>query len=249
MHNAAFRAAEINAVYLPFAASDFDDFLRFADAMEVAGGSVTAPYKLDAFRCARHVDDISRRVGAANTLRRCRSGGWDALNTDVDGFLAPLQTRMALTGKRVTVLGAGGAARAVVDGLVSVGALVTVVARDRRRAAEIARVPDVSIASWPPTPGSWDVLINTTPVGTTPQTDESPLGDIPLSGELVYDLVYNPIETRLLRDAREAGCDVIGGLDMLVAQAERQFEWWTGKPAPPGVMRSAALSTLGTAGT
>ena len=112
-----------------------------------------------------------------------------------------------------------------------------------------------SVADWPPPAGSWDLLVNATPVGTIPALDETPLPDGPFTGELVYDLVYNPPETRLLRDARAAGCHTIGGLDMLVAQAERQFEWWTGHPPAPGVMRDAALrtlnsqSTLGTSGT
>jgi 3-dehydroquinate dehydratase/shikimate dehydrogenase len=244
IHNAAFRAADINAVYVPLAASDIDDFLRFADAIGLTGASVTAPYKLDAFKLAKHVDDTSRRVGAANTLRRCRSGGWDARNTDVEGFLVPLRSSVDVAGKRVTVLGAGGAARAVVDGLVSAGARVTISARNQRRAADVAGASTVSIAAWPPESGSWDVLVNTTPIGTTPDVDESPLPDGPFTGELVYDLVYNPVQTRLMRDAAMAGCQTIGGLDMLVAQAERQFEWWTGNTAPAGVMRHAALRTL-----
>ena len=249
MHNAAFRAADVNAVYLPLAASDFADFLRFADAMDLTGASVTAPYKLDAFSWAKHVDDTSRRIGAANTLRRCRSGGWDARNTDVEGFLAPLRSRTQVSGKRVSVLGAGGAARAVVDGLVSAGARVTIVARDQRRAAEVAGALNASIAPWPPEPGSWDLLVNTTPIGTEPDVNESPLPGGPFTGDLVYDLVYNPVQTRLMRDAAAAGCQTIGGLDMLVAQAERQFEWWTGVPAPIDVMRTAALNTLDTPGT
>lgn len=244
MHNAAFRAADVNAVYVPLPAADFDDFLRFAEAIGIAGASVTAPFKLAAFERATHADDMSGRIAAANTLRRCRSGGWDAKNTDVDGFLIPLRSRMDVTGKRVAVLGAGGAARAVAQGLRSAGARVSIAARDERRAGEIARLCAATVGSWPPAGGSWDVLVNTTPVGTAPNVDDSPLPNGPFSGELVYDLVYNPLETRLMRDAHAAGCRTIGGLEMLVAQAERQFEWWTGHAPPAGVMHDAALGAL-----
>jgi 3-dehydroquinate dehydratase/shikimate dehydrogenase len=244
MHNAAFRAASVNAVHLPLAAADFDDFLRFADALSVTGASVTAPFKLAALACATHADDISRRVGAANTLRLCGGGGWDARNTDVDGFLVPLRSRIDLAGTRVTVLGAGGAARAVAQGLTSSGARVTIVTRDERQASQIAGIFGASHAAWPPAADSWDVLVNTTPIGTLPDVDASPLPAGPFTGALVYDLVYNPPETRLLRDARAAGCRTIGGLDMLVAQAERQFEWWTGSAPPAAVMRDAALRAL-----
>jgi shikimate 5-dehydrogenase len=101
-----------------------------------------------------------------------------------------------------------------------------------------------SVTAWPPAPGSWDVLINTTPVGTAPRVDETPMPEGLFTGRLVYDLVYNPIETRLLRDARAAGCRTLGGLDMLIAQAQRQFEWWTGMRASDRVMREAAINAL-----
>jgi shikimate 5-dehydrogenase len=89
------------------------------------------------------------------------------------------------------------------------------------------------------------VLVNTTPIGTFPDVEASPLPEGPFTGRLVYDLVYNPPETRLLREARLAGCRTLGGLDMLIAQAERQFEWWTGMPPPAAVMRQAAVDALG----
>ena len=253
MHNAAFEAAGLDAVYVPFAAADFDDFATFANALGIAGVSVTAPFKLAAFELASVRDPISERVGSANTLKR-RDGQWSARNTDVAGFLEPLEARLRLAGRRATVLGAGGASRAVVEALASAGAGVTIAARDRRRAADLASHAGASVVDWPPAAGSWDVLINATPLGTAPDVDETPLPGGPFSGELVYDLVYNPLETRFLREARSAGCRTIGGLDMLVAQAERQFEWWTGQRPADGAMRQAALlalgkSTLGTLGT
>lgn len=244
IHNAAFRAARLDAVYLPLAAADFGDFLSFASAMFVDGVSVTAPYKVDAYEHAAESDAVSRRIQSVNTLRR-DGNRWIACNTDVSGFLEPLQSLMPLQDVRATVLGAGGAARAVGEALAAARATVTFVARRRDCAEEIARMTGASTAAWPPAAGSWDVLVNATPVGTAPNVDDSPLPDGPFTGRLVYDLVYNPPDTRLLRDARTAGCRTLGGLDMLIAQAQRQFEWWTGMRAPDRVMREAAMGALG----
>jgi 3-dehydroquinate dehydratase/shikimate dehydrogenase len=243
MHNQAFRATRLDAVYLPLAAVDFDDFLTFADAVELAGASVTAPFKVDAYRRADRSDALSRRIEAANTLRRAGSE-WLASNTDVAGFLAPLGERLELRDARVTVLGAGGAARAVVEGLRSAGARVSIAARRRDAALELAARSGSSLAPWPPPADSWDVLVNATSVGTAPASGDTPLPHGPFTGQLVYDLVYNPPETQLLRDARAAGCETLGGLDMLVAQAALQFQWWTGHTPSADVMRDAAIRAL-----
>jgi 3-dehydroquinate dehydratase/shikimate dehydrogenase len=240
MHNAAFRDAGIDAVYVPLAAPDFDDFLAFANAFGVEGASITIPYKLEALGAAATADDQTRAVGAANTLRR-RAGAWAATNTDVGGFLAPLAEAFGapLHGARAVVLGAGGAARAVIVALRNEGACVSVHARREAQAAEVAASLGVSAGTWPPASGSWDLLVNTTPLGGMMQRDDTPLPDGPFDGRLVYDLTYGSGESRLLRDARAAGCHTLDGLPMLVAQAERQFEWWTGRRPGAGVMRAA----------
>ena len=244
MHNAAFRATHRDAVYLPLAAADFDDFLTFADAAGLRGVSVTAPFKVDAFERADECDPVSRRIQAANTLRR-EGERWLGCNTDVSGFLAPLGSLPA-RGARATVLGAGGAARSVSVALASTGMQVTLCARRTEQAQAVAALTGAAVATWPPDPGSWDLLVNCTPVGTAPQVAESPLpADYAFQrGALVYDLVYNPPHTRLLLDAARAGCRTIGGLDMLVAQAQAQFHWWTGQRPPDRVMRDAAMARL-----
>ncbi len=240
MHNAAFRAAGIDAVYVPLAASDFDDFEQFARAFKVQGVSVTAPYKLDASR-ASAVGKVSA-LGAVNTLRR-RDDGWEGRNTDLEGFMAPLAGR-PLQHARVSVLGAGGAARAVATALSSAGAVVRLHARRSDAARLTAEACGVEAGDWPPA-RDWDVLVNATPVGTSPRPAEMPLElDGPLSGRLVYDLVYNPPETALLKRARALGADVIGGLPMLVAQAVGQFHWWTGVRPPSALMHAAAVARL-----
>lgn len=222
LHNAAFRHEGINAVYAALEAVDFDDFERFARAFAVAGASVTAPFKREAFAAAAATDDASRVTRAANTLRRTPSG-WAAANTDAAGFLAPLEG-IALRGVRAAVIGRGGASRSVAHALSSAGAEVTILGRE-----------DLDRASEP-----WGLLVNATPVGTAPDVDASVMDGRAIRARLVYDLVYNPRDTRLLRDARAAGARTIGGLDMLVAQACRQFEFWFGRPAPADVYRAAA---------
>ena len=244
MHNAAFRAAGMDAVYVPVEADDAEDFLTFAAGLPMAGASVTIPFKRDVMVKAAAVDADARAVGAVNTVRRSGTG-WDATNTDLAGFLAPLERRAArggwhLRGSRIAVLGAGGAARAVVRSAAGVGAQVTVHARRREQAQAVADGRGASVGTWPPPAGSWDVLVNCTPLGNLHTAGESPLPDGPFGGRLVYDLIYVPRETRLLREARAAGCDTLDGLPMLVTQAERQFEWWTGRRPAPGVMGQAA---------
>jgi 3-dehydroquinate dehydratase/shikimate dehydrogenase len=242
MHNAAFRAAGNDAVYVPLVASSADDFTMFATALDVQGVSITIPYKVDLFRRADDADELSKRVGAVNTYRR-DGLRWEARNTDVSGFLAPLAGRLALRGARVAVLGTGGAARAAAVALGSAGAVVTVYGRNRGKAKDVAALAGGDSSPFPVAPNSWDVLVNTTPVGMFPNAEETPF-EGPFDGRAVYDLVYNPMQTRLLKEAAAAGCEVIGGLDMLVAQAEDQSEWWIGKRPPAGLMREAALQAL-----
>ena len=214
--------------------------------MGIAGASITIPFKLHALRAAARADALTRSVGAANTLRRT-TDGWEATNTDVSGFLSPLDAVFGarLTGARAAVLGAGGAARAVVVALQSRGATVTVYARRADQARTLAESLAATAGEWPPVAGSWDVLVNCTPIGGAGTRDESPLPRESISGPLVYDLTYGPGMSALLRDARTAGSLTIDGLPMLVAQAERQFEWWTGQRPEPGVMVNAVRRKIG----
>jgi len=245
MHNAALQAAGIDAVYVPLPVEDFADFLAFADAMGIEGVSVTIPFKLDALAAAQSSDALTQQVGAANTLRRA-GGAWEATNTDVEGFLHPLSSGWGqpLNDVRASVLGAGGAARAVIVALASQGARVTVHARRSEQAQRLAAGFNVAAAAYPPEPGSWDLLVNCTPLGGAARRSESPIPADRLTGRFVYDLTYGPGEATLIRDARAAGLATLDGLAMLVAQAERQFEWWTGRKPEPGVMDAAARRRL-----
>ena len=243
MHNAAFAATHLDAVYLPFPAVDADDFVAFGRALGVKGASITIPFKVSLFDRMDEVYAVARRIGAINTMK-VQDGRWIGGNTDAAAFLGPLRERVDLRGARVAVLGAGGAARAVAVALGSSASDVTIYARDPSKAREVAMTASAASGTMPPRAGSWDVLVNCTPVGMYPRTGETPIDAPLLTGRHVYDLVYNPTITRLMREAMSAGCQAIGGLEMLVAQAHEQFEWWTGTKPPAGVMREAALKRL-----
>jgi 3-dehydroquinate dehydratase/shikimate dehydrogenase len=224
IHNAAFRTTGLDAVYLPLPTDDFDDFLEFAERLPLTGVSVTMPFKQTAMAHAVTCDEIARAVGAVNTLRR-GANGWHGTNTDVEGFLDPIRD-VPLRGQRVAIVGAGGAARAVAVAVGRAGAAVSVFGRQRQRACAVAALVGGEAFEGVPARGTWDVLVNATPVGSGTDVDRTPVPVDRLDGRLVYDLVYDPTDTRLLREARAAGCRTVGGTDMLRAQAARQRAFW-----------------------
>lgn len=241
LHNAAFKAMGIDAVYVPLEAVDVDDALAVAGALSFQGLSVTAPFKRGwPVTCD---DEASRVLGTINTLKRV-GHAWLGRNVDADGFLEALDTRgIGLAGKRTAILGAGGAARAVARVLIQRGSLVSICARAHEQAAGVADALGASMAAWP-LQGAWDVIVNATPAGVWPDVDARPLTGATARTRLAYDLVYNPEETAWLRDARVAGAETIGGLEMLVGQARRQSEWWTGRMPPAADMMDAARAWI-----
>ena len=241
MHNAAFRAARADAVYLPFPAASAADFHTFGRAIGISGASVTIPHKVSMLDYVDEADPVARRIGAINTIS-VEDRRWIGANTDAGGFLEPLRDCMALAGVRAAVLGAGGAARAVTVALASSGCSTRLHARNREQARQVAALASIEVGPWPPEPGSWDLLVNCTPIGMHPGVDETPIPADQITGRCVYDLVYNPPGTRLLREAAAVGCQTIGGLEMLAAQARDQFQRWTGRTPRAGVMREAALT-------
>ena len=245
MHNAGFKCLGIDGVYLPLLAADAADFLTFARGLGLSGVSITAPFKVALMSAADELDPLAQRVGAINTLAM-RDGRWYGYNTDVHGFAAPLLRRLkdlpAKAGRnqlRASILGAGGAARAVAVALADLGAEVTVCARRPEAARELADLAGGTVGPFPPAAGSWDLLVNSTPSDGDASTN-SPIPGAALDGALVYELLYVPAITRLMADARAAGCTTIGGLEMLVAQAEKQFEIWTGQAPPGGLFQQVA---------
>ena len=244
IHNSAFAACRRDAVYIPLEADGIDDFALFCGGVRVEGASVTIPFKESVRACTSSLSVEADQSGAVNTLLR-KNGAWHGENTDIAGFLKPLRRRADPARLRAVVLGAGGAARAVTYGLVSQGADVCVVARDPAKAEALARRFGTRSANWGDLQTArWDLLVNSTPVGTYPEVDESPVPEEWLTGECVYDLVYNPRETRLLKEASRRGCKVIYGSEMLLAQAIEQQLHWFGAMPPEDVMRTALDEAL-----
>jgi 3-dehydroquinate dehydratase / shikimate dehydrogenase len=239
MHNAGFAALGLNAVYVPLETRDLAELRAFAARVGLRGASVTIPFKQDIIPLIDEVDATAAAAGAVNTIA-VRDGKWIGMNTDADGFIAPLRRRLpgGITGLRAVVLGAGGAARGVGLALRRDGASVTICARRAEAARTVAHAIGAETADWPADPGSWDVLVNATPVGSR-AAGGTPY-DGRFDGRLVYDLVYDPDPTPLMSAAAATGIETIGGIEMLVAQAERQFEIWTGQRPPAGLFREAA---------
>jgi 3-dehydroquinate dehydratase/shikimate dehydrogenase len=242
MHNAGFAALGLNAVYVPFETRDLDGLRAFGRDIGLRGASVTIPFKRDVLELVDEVAPTAASAGAVNTIA-VRDGRWIGMNTDADGFIEPLRSAIPeLAGLRAVILGAGGAARGVGLALRREGASVAISARRADAARVVAHAIGGEQLAWPPPPGSWDVLINATPVGSRAVAGSPFEG--PLDGRLVYDLVYDPDPTPLMRAAAAAGRGVIGGLAMLVAQAERQFEIWTGQRPPAGLFIEAATAAI-----
>lgn len=246
--NSAFRRENVNAVYLPLHAKALDDLLRTTADLPLDGLSITMPYKQMVVEHLDNSDVLTQKTGACNTIVRAKDGRLFGFNTDVYGIVAAIEPRVPLQGARVLVLGAGGAARAAVFGLRAKGAEVSILNRTAATAVALAKQSDSKVVKRGDLPKlSFDLILNATPVGMG--SDKStPLEGHELNTLWVFDLVYNPIETRLLKLAQAKGCGTISGAEMFVHQAARQFEIWTGKPAPVDGIRQVLLRQLGAIG-
>jgi 3-dehydroquinate dehydratase / shikimate dehydrogenase len=245
MHNAALAALDLNYRYLPLEASTLAELLPLVSELPFHGLSVTLPHKEAILPHLDEVDETARVVGAVNTVVKT----WNRLvgyNTDVEAALVPLRRVMMLRDARVAVVGAGGAARALVFGLAQEGARVMLFNRTPARARVLARTFGARQLPWSRLRRlRCDLLINATSVGLAPDVDRTPFPPSWIVAPRVYDLIYNPPTTRLLEKARARGAQVIGGLEMFVAQGEAQFTLFTGQPPPAGLMRRTVLAALG----
>jgi 3-dehydroquinate dehydratase / shikimate dehydrogenase len=254
MHNAAFAALGIDCVYLPMEIDSVEEFFsRFVRTAtreldwRLRGFSVTVPHKTAVLPLVDVVDATAQKIGAVNTVVVEEEGKLIGYNTDARGAIEPLETVTALEGEHCAVIGAGGAARALVYGLLEANARVTVFARQPDKAHDLTENFGVFAAPIDTLEDSdAGIVINATPIGMHGHSEqESPVPRSALRGRrLAFDLVYNPLETRFLADARAEGCETISGLEMLVAQAMLQFELWTGRKPPRDVMRSAAIEKV-----
>ncbi len=245
MHNAGFHARRINAVYLPFLVQDLRDFLRAVPPLEIAGFSVTLPWKEIILRHLDECDPLAARIGAVNTVIVRGNGTLYGRNTDYVGVLRALERRVPLAGSRVLILGAGGAARAVAFALAQGGAIVCICARRPEQAQKLARDAGGEFIKRAHVRREFfDAIVNTTPVGMHPRTGESPLAARELNTRLVFDAVYRPQRTKLLQFAERRVIETVSGIEMFIAQGTAQWEIWMGQRAPEKVMRRAVMAAL-----
>ncbi len=240
LHNRAFQAKRIDAVYLPFlvGARCLADWMKLATALPVSGFSVTIPHKQKIMRYLDVVEPLAKRIGAVNTVWR-KGGKWRGTNTDAQGVLKPLSRHLRLPHASILIAGYGGAARAAAVALADSGSQITITGRDAARAESLAKIVKAkSLTIAQAEKESFDALVHATPVGMSPRPNEVLFKDVIPAG-IVLDMVYNPHETLLLQRAKEQGRTIIHGSEMLLEQAACQFEIWTGESAPRSVMKNA----------
>ncbi len=245
MMNTAFRRETVNAVYLALQATKLNDLLKLMHEIPIQGLSVTMPLKQEIMEHLEKTDPLSAKIGACNTVLRGQDGNLYGFNTDVAGITGPLEKRMSLRGAKILVLGAGGAARAAVFGLRDKGAEVFILNRTSETAQKLARQSGAkTIKKDAVAKTQFDAIVNATPVGMAGIKSNQILEAKDLNTKLVFDLVYNPLETPLLRLARQKGIPIITGIEMFVQQGARQFEIFTGKPAPEEEMLRVVIHSL-----
>jgi 3-dehydroquinate dehydratase/shikimate dehydrogenase len=245
MHNTAFAERKVDAVYLPFLVDDLKDFLIAIPEFGIRGFSVTIPHKQTIMKHLKECDPLAADIGAVNTVVVRRDGSLVGSNTDYVGVLRALEKKLRLAGSRVLIFGAGGSARAAAFALAQAGAEVGICARREAAAKELARavgghvVPRRALQT-----ETFDVILNTTPVGMHPHEGVSPLTEKELHCRAVMDLIYRPQRTELLKIAAKKGIATVSGLDMFLEQGFAQWEIWMEKRAPEAAMRRAVLAAL-----
>lgn len=262
LHNTAFAHAGLNSVYLPLRVprDQFAEAVRDFEWLGIRGYSVTLPHKEAVVQFTDNYEGPVQEIGAANTLFKDREGAWKAANTDYDAALESLTAALPeptgdgghpLAGRKVLMLGAGGVARAIGMGVIKNGGGLLIANRTKARAEELAKRLNCLLVQWENRGAVFaDVLVNCTSVGMHPKVDESPFMENWLrEGMVVFDTIYNPERTLLIKQARDRGCQTVTGVEMFVRQAARQFELFTGKLAPLEVMRQTLRRAISAART
>ncbi|MGR3317698.1 MAG: type I 3-dehydroquinate dehydratase [Candidatus Anammoxibacter sp.] len=273
IHNAALKENGINAVYVLFKVDKVSGFIDHIKKIGVKGLSVTIPHKEAVMEFLDEIDPIAKEIGAVNTIVN-RTGKLSGCNTDCPAAISALEEVLVKTedrikkaeakenpnpqppirnpqstirNKKVVVIGAGGAARAIAFGLKEKGADITIINRTYERALALSNDVGCNCAKFDELEKlKIDILINTTSVGMFPHVDESLAPDTILkNGMVVFDIIYNPTETKLLQEAKSKGCTVLNGVDMFVKQAALQFELFTGQKAPDKLMKNIINEFIG----
>ncbi|KQC07931.1 MAG: hypothetical protein APR62_05645 [Smithella sp. SDB] len=244
MHNAALKKMGIEETYIAFCVNDLRGAIQGMRAMDIRGASVTIPFKVAVMEYLDDVDDDALKIGAVNTIIN-NNGRFTGYNTDCSGLILTLQEAMPIKNNTFVIIGAGGTARAAAYGIIKEGGFPIIVNRTLKNGEILSRklnCPFYSLAEIGKV--NADCLINTTPVGMYPK-DKSPVKSAVLNNyKCVMDVIYNPLKTRLLKDAEEHGCRIISGLDMFVNQGALQLQLWTGKEPPRALMKKILLERL-----
>ena len=249
VHNRAFQEKGSPDIYVSFLVDNVEKFFNsFKDFF--SGLSVTMPAKEKIMPLLDRIDETAQKIGAVNTVVK-EGTDWVGYNTDCSGAISALEACTSLQGKNVLILGSGGTAKAIGYGVKEKGGKLTVTYnKNKERGESLSKELDCELAhARDAGMRAIDVLINCSPVGMSPNITESPfLARDFKEGMVVFDSVYNPLETRLLREAKSAGCTVIPGYELFINQAARQFELWTGQSAPINTLREVLLRKLATGG-
>lgn len=245
MHQAAFGRMGIEALYVPFCVQDLKAAVQGIRGLDIRGVSVTHPFKTEVMKYLNEMDEAARRIGAVNTVFN-HQGVLKGVNTDWLGFVLSLKECIEIKGKRFAVLGAGGAARGILYGLIQEGGQPIILNRTISKAEKLAHEFGCAFLSLSDTEKlEAEVLINTTSLGMAPNVDRSPFPQEHLKKfGWVMDIIYNPLKTRLLQEAEEAGCKTISGLGMFVHQGAEQIKIWTGLEPPRAYMHEVVLRKL-----
>lgn len=247
MHNLALSQAGINGVYLAFDVTDLASAIAGIRALPIQGVSVTVPHKTAIMPFLDAIGDTAASIGAVNTITN-DNGRLSGYNTDAYGAITALEQHIgSIKDKKIVILGAGGAARAVAFGAIQKDARIHIVNRTRSKGEKLAAALGAEYHDPSELPEiSYDIIINTTSAGMYPHTDEMPISpDAITPGATVMDIIYNPLKTKLLHEAAKHGCKTIDGVSMFVHQGARQFFLWTGREPPVAQMTSCVYEALG----
>lgn len=247
LHNPGYDALDINFAYTAFKVTDVKEAIGGIRALGIRGVSVTIPHKETVMRFMDKIDPLAQKIGAVNTILN-ENGVLIGFNTDITGAIRALKEKTSLNNKNVAVLGAGGAAKGIVFGLKDKGAHLHIINRTLQHAQKLAEAVGATYSDFANIEKvrTADIVINTTSVGMTPNTNASVIEkELLNASQIVMDIVYNPMDTKLIKEAKEAGCQIVYGYKMLLYQAVTQFELFTGRKAPVEIMEDALLKGLG----
>jgi shikimate dehydrogenase len=244
MHNTAFKQLGLNYVYLAFKVENIREAITGLKEIGFIGANITIPYKVEVIKHLDWVEETTKKIGAVNTVVNS-NGILKGYNTDMEGFLKPLEEKTEIKGKKITLIGAGGAARAIAYGISQKEGKLTILNRTVEKAKRIAKEIKCKYGGLNELKRiDSEVLINATPIGMFPDVNKSIVQRNILKNMIVYDIVYNPIETKLLKEAKQQGCKTINGIEMFINQGAAAFELWTGEKAPIEIMKEAVIKNL-----